>query len=86
MAGKTDGTGESGKPAGPKQDAAQPGRRDAGLTRREAMLQLLRAGRGGRGRGRRGRLAQRASRRPVPGRPSRRVAIIAWPLTRNGRK
>jgi len=82
MAGKTDGIGETGKPAGPKQDAAQPA---PAMTRREAMLQLLRLGGVAAGAAGAGVWLSERSHRPVPGqaeqaRRDHRVAFDAqWP-------
>ena len=64
MAGKTDGPGETGKPGGRKQDAARPA---PAMTRREAMLQLLRLGGVAAGAAGAGVWLSEHSRRPVAG-------------------
>ena len=82
MAGKTDGPGETGKPAGPKQNAVRPA---PAMTRREAMLQLLRLGGVAAGAAGAGVWLSEHSRRPVAGqaeqaRRDHRVAVDAqWP-------
>ena len=64
MAGKTDGPGETGKPGGPKQNAVRPA---PAMTRREAMLQLLRLGGVAAGAAGAGVWLSEHSRRPVAG-------------------
>ncbi len=86
MAGKTAGPVEDGKPGGPKQDAAQPATAATPvLTRREAMLQLLRLGGVAAGAAGAGAWLSEHSSRPVPrqaeqARRDHRVAFDAqWP-------